>query len=98
MTQTDILKHNEDLLVHCEALLAAQPWTRMNVRAKGRALEVTTVGIDRLDVYRDTHPARPTMDVKRDGTRKIEIPSGGRVEVVGYAGTVVCQRRRLSVR
>jgi hypothetical protein len=98
MTQTDILSHNEDLLAHCEALLAGQPWTRMDVRARGRTLEVTTVGIDRLDVYRDTHPVRPTMEVKRDGVRKIEIPSGGSVEVVGYAGTVVCQRRRLSVR
>ena len=36
MTRTDVLRHNEDLSTHCEALLAAQPWTRMDVHARGR--------------------------------------------------------------
>jgi hypothetical protein len=98
MTQTDVLSHNEDLLTHCGALLAAQPWTRMDVRARGRFLHVTTAGLDRLDVYHDGHPARPTIEVKRDGTRKIEVPNSRAVEIVGYAGNVPSQRRRLTAR
>jgi len=98
MTQTDVLSHNEDLLTHCGTLLAAQPWTRMEVRARGRSLQVTTAGLDRLDVYHDGHPARPTIEVKRSGTRKIEVPEASGVEILGYAGNVLSQRRRLAGR
>jgi hypothetical protein len=97
MTRTDVLSHNEDLLTHCGELLAAQPWTRMDVQGRGRSLEVMTVGLDRLDVFLDGHPVRPSIAVKRDGTRKVEIPSAGSAEIVGYAEDMVCQRRRVTV-
>jgi len=97
MTRTDVLQHNDDLLQHCGTLLAAQPWTRMDVRDRSRMLEVTTVGIDRLDVFLNGHPARPSIDVKRDGTRKVAIPGGGVAEVVGYTGDVARQRRRTAL-
>jgi hypothetical protein len=96
MTEHDIFGSNEDLIAHCAELLEAQPWTRMNVKRKAGALTIATAGLDQLDLYIDGHPSGGTIFLKQDGTKRVPLPAkAGEVEVVGFAGGVVRQRRRL---
>jgi C-terminal processing protease CtpA/Prc len=98
MTENDILGSNDDLIEHCAEILAAQPFTRMQVTARRRTLAVTTAGLDQLDVYSDGHPVCATIVLKRNGTEGVRLPDGVReVEVVGFAGRVVRQRRRVQL-
>lgn len=96
MTEHDIFRSNEDLIAHCAELLEGQPWTRMNVKRKAGALTIVTAGLDQLDLYIDGHPSGGTIFLKQDGTKRVPLPTkAGEVEVVGFAGGVVRQRRRL---
>jgi hypothetical protein len=96
MTEHDIFRSNEDLIAHCAELLEAQPWTRMNVKRKAGALSIVTAGLDQLDLYIDGHPSGGTIFLKQDGTKRVPLPAkAGEIEVVGFAGGVVRQRRRL---
>jgi C-terminal processing protease CtpA/Prc len=97
MTHDDIFKGNRDLIEHCGELLAAMPRTRMNVRRRGRALTVETVGLDQLDLYVGGHPAGVPIALTRDGTRRVRLPADATdVEVVGFSDGVVLQRRRIA--
>ena len=97
MTGTDIMHDNQDLIEHCARLLAAQPWTRMNVKRIKSGIEVETVGLDQLDVFADGHPAGKPSRLKQDGRHVLRL--GARknqmVEIVGFAQGTVRQRRRI---
>jgi hypothetical protein len=96
MTEHDIFRSNEDLIAHCAELLEAQPWTRMNVKRKAGELSIVTARLDQLDFYIDGHPSGGPIFLKQDGTKHVPLPAkAGEVEVVGFAGGVVRQRRRL---
>ena len=100
MTREDVLgrgrQSNRDLIEHCGELLAAQPWTRLDVTRRGRALTVSTVGLDQMDLYLDGHPGGPTTPIPGDGSRRVVVPAGARLaEVVGFASGAVRQRRRI---
>ena len=100
MTRDDILgrgrQSNHDLIEHCGGILAAQPWTRLDVARRGRVLTIDTVGLDRMDLYQDGHPGGPTTPVPSDGSRRVVVPARTRVaEVVGFASGAVRQRRRI---
>lgn len=96
MTHDDIFRDNRDLIAHCAEILSAQPWTRLEVKRRGRKLSVETRGLDQLDVYVDGHPAGTSIKLRGNGARSFAVPSvASSVEVVGFASGVIRQRRRL---
>jgi hypothetical protein len=96
MTERDIFDSNKDLIGHCAQMLASQAVTRLNVSREGSNLAVTTSGLDHIDVYANGHPAFAGIEHVQDGTLPLQLaPNAGEVEVVGFAGNVVQQRRRL---
>ena len=96
MTERDVFESNADLIENCGKMLAGQPWTRLDVVRSGRRLRITTAGLDRIDVYADGHPARPSLPLKGKGTVSIQLPKvTGTCEIVGFSQGVVRQRRRL---
>jgi C-terminal processing protease CtpA/Prc len=98
MTRADVLNSNHDLIAHCAELIASQPWTRMKVDVRDQHLTVETIGLDRLDLFADGHPAGPSTVVKRDGVRTLRVSRDVTTgEVIGYAGASVKQRRRFVV-
>jgi hypothetical protein len=97
MTRNDLLAGNGDLLRHCVAMLRKQPLSAMSfqVDKAGRQVSFATQGLDRLDVYVDSHPigsfAMPKKgahDVPFDAKTKV-------VEVAGFKGEALLQRRRI---
>jgi hypothetical protein len=97
MTGTDILHDNKDLIEHCARILAAQPWTRMNVKRVKSGIEVETVGLDQLDIFASGHPAGRPYRIKQDGKHmlKLRVRKNQMVEIVGFAQGTVRQRRRI---
>ena len=97
MTKRDLTHANHDLLEFCGSILREQPSTRLQVArpAPGAsALEVTTRGLSRLDLYVDGRPEGWTA--ASDGTTSLELPAGwSNLEVWGFADGVLRQRRRL---
>jgi Peptidase family S41 len=97
MTYRDIFEGNADLIEHCGAILAAQPWTQLDVIRRTGKLAITTAGLDHLDIAGDGHPICPGVPIKRDGTIEIKLSDKAAVvDVVGFADGVVRQRRRLA--
>jgi hypothetical protein len=98
MTQTDLLSENADLLAFCGELLAGRPSTGLQVAAPdagAASVDVTTRGLDRLDLYVDDHP-ESSREID-DGTTTIELPAGWtRLELRGSADGQLRQRRLLS--
>jgi hypothetical protein len=98
MTLRDIFQGNADLIEHCGQILSAQPLTQLQVAKSDRNLNITTVGLDHLDIYADGHPAGPGLPLKGNGTIRVPLPKGADVfEVVGFSQKAVRQRRRLSL-
>lgn len=96
MTERDIFEGNIDLIEHCGEILAAQPWTQLDVRRRTGGLTVTATGLDHLDIFLDGHPAGPGMPLKRSGTVRVPLArNSGAIEVVGFCENVIRQRRRL---
>ena len=96
MTEHDIFGSNEDLIAHCAELLEAQPWTQLKVTRKANTLTIATAGLDQIDLYIDGHPGGRAILLKQNGTRRVPLPANaGEVEVVGFADSVVRQRRRV---
>jgi len=96
MTKRDIFDGNKDLIEHCAEILASQPVTRLNVARQNGKLMIATGGLDHIDVYADGHPAFAGVQQSKDGTLPFQLPpSSGEVEVVGFSGKVMRQRRRL---
>ncbi len=98
MTRKDVLQKNEDLIEYCGALLSAQPFTRLEVTRAGQTLTVATVGLDQLDLYVNGHPGGRPVAVHGKGRYRLRVPvDAHQVDVIGFAGGVVRQRRRLFI-
>jgi hypothetical protein len=100
MTRDDVLDGNRDLLRHCVKLLRAQPVTvlRAAVSSGDRTIAVDTRGLDRLDVVIDGRPVSSERVTDR-ARISISYPARARlVDLAGYAGDDLRQRRRLSVK
>jgi len=98
MTERDLFYGNHDLIERCGELLAQQPWTRMHVRHSGSTVTIDTAGLDQIDIYADGHPAAPPVTIRSDGQRRLQVPPGAtEMELVGLAGNVVRQRRRIQL-
>ena len=99
MTRDDLLAGNRDLIAHCIVLLQRQPLTRMQVRLDraARTVTATTDGLTRLDWLVDGHPGSSAV-VGRTARTAFSFPPGtSAVELVGFAGQAVRQRRRIAV-
>jgi C-terminal processing protease CtpA/Prc len=92
MTRRDVLENNVDLLDAAGALLAGRPVRRLrltpSVAADGTlTLQLSTGGVDRVDVYVDGRP-RGSADV-HDGDATLSFADAGSattVQVQGFAG------------
>ncbi len=97
MTKEDLLGHNQGLLDFCGSLIAGGSLSRLKIESMSRgatSMRVTTLALDRLDVYLDGHPASSRRVT--NGRDAIEVPSGWReLELRGYGTDQLRQRRRL---
>lgn len=98
MTRDDLLAGNRDLIATCIAALRDLPFSRLTTKTTGRSIEVATTGLDRVDVHLDGHPgtSEPVTDT---APLTVAVPAGIRsVELTGFAGDDLRQRRRLTFR
>jgi hypothetical protein len=96
MTRRDLVDGNRDLLNFCGRQLAGQPRTQLVVAASeaGDGVQITTTGLDRLDLFVDNRPfsSQPITD----GTTTVELTDGWSVvEAAAYRDDTIRQRRRL---
>ena len=102
MTRDDLLNGNVDLIARCIAELRQQPFSRLSavLDRRARTIQVTTSGLDRLDTFVDEHPGGPSTPLAPDGTpTTVVYPAGATVvELRGFAGEELRQRRRVSIR
>ncbi len=97
MTRDDLLAGNRDLIAHCIALLSQQPASRLAAQLDQPTLTVTvaTSGLTCLDALFDGHPGSSTP-VSGDAAVMVTYPSGTKlVDLIGWSGDTVRQRRRL---
>ena len=97
MTRDDLLAGNRDLIAHCIALLAEQPSSRLvtQLNRPTRTVAVTTSGLTRLDALFDGHPGSSTA-VSGSATASVTYPIGTKlVELTGWSGSTIRQRRRI---
>jgi hypothetical protein len=100
MTRDDLLFDNSDLIGTCVAILKQQPFSQLSATLdrNSRTISIATAGLDRLDVLIDGHPGT-THIIGGNTTTAVSYPAGTRdVEVTGFAGDEVRQRRRIPVR
>jgi hypothetical protein len=99
MTRRDVLEGNVDLMEKAGTLLAGRPKRRLDLtavtsRANHLILQLTLVGLDRIDVYLDGRP-RGSSDVT-DGSQELRFDDCGGARVVqvqGFSeGTLVAAR------
>ena len=99
ITRDDLLYDNRDLIAKCVALLKQQPFSSLTTKLDPatRTIQVSTSGLDRLDTLIDTHPgtsqkigAKPKVSISYPASAKL-------VELVGFSGADVRQRRRIRV-
>jgi len=68
----------------------------MRVVRQAGSLEVTTKGLDTLEVYAQGSPVAAAMAVA-DGSHRLDVPAGATINLVGRFAGQVKQRRRLLV-
>ena len=96
MTKRDVFDGNRDLIEHCAQILASQPVTRLSVTRREREVVIRTDELEQIDLYLNGHPASPGIQVQQTGDLAVQLPSSdGELEVVGFAGNTMRQRRRL---
>jgi hypothetical protein len=99
VTRDDLLHENRDMIAHCIKWLDKQPFTAMSCKPgeKRGTVEVTTEGLDQLDVMFDHHRLE-SLHIK-DGRHSFKKPVGThRVEVCGLRRGRLTQRRILDNR
>lgn len=100
MTLDDLLNGNPDVIAACVGALKRQPFSRLSplLDRATRTIRVTTSGLDRLDMFLDGHPGS-TQALARNGSVTLSYPAGtNAIELTGYGGGIVRQRRRLTLR
>jgi hypothetical protein len=102
MTRRDVLENNVDLLDAAGALLAGRPVRQLRLNPSRAAdgtltLQLSTVGLDRVDVYVDGRP-RGSSDVA-DGETTLtfaDVAAAASIQVQGFAaGGLVAARTQL---
>jgi hypothetical protein len=96
LTKRDLTANNGDLLAFCGRLLASEAFTDLRVRTLADTLAIETTNLDRVDVYLDGRPTGRPFATDRVGTSKLTAAleeAWSELEVIGYAGSLVRQRR-----
>jgi hypothetical protein len=99
MTRDDVLHDNQDLIAESIAVLRQQPVSRLTaaVDTTTRSIEVTTSGLDQLDLLVDGHPGS-TQPLSGNASVTLAYPEGAAtVELAGFSGGELRQRRRFPV-
>ncbi|MDP9465612.1 MAG: S41 family peptidase [Actinomycetota bacterium] len=99
LTRDDLLAGNRDLIAHCITLLGQLPLTTMSAAldSLSRTVTVTTRGLSRIDALFDGHPGT-SASVTGTATTTIAFPTGTKaVDLTGWSGGQVHQRRRFVV-
>jgi hypothetical protein len=99
MTRDDLLADNRDLIAACIEELRNLPFSRLSptVDTAARTIQVTTAGLDRVDMLVDGHPGT-SQPVQGTDPVDLTYPAGaGTIELTGFDGDEVRQRRRLTV-
>ena len=100
MTVDDLLFDRRDLIGKCIATIKQQPFTRMSptIDTATRTITVKTERLDLLDTLVDGHPVGPSQAVSDTRPGIVQYPANAKVvELIGFAGSEVRQRRRLQV-
>lgn len=100
MTRDDLLNGNRDMLAALVAELRKLPFSRCRpiLDRASRTIGVETSGLDRLDVLIDGHPGS-SVRIANGEAASFSYPSDARmVEIIGFMGDKMRQRRRLSTR
>lgn len=100
MTRDDVMHGNRDLIATCVKILRKQLASalRAAVSSEERTLAVSTRGLDRLDVEFDGHPASTHILRGNTALTITYAASTAVVELTGFMGDIVRQRRRLDTR
>ena len=88
MTRDDVLHANQDLIAESIAVLQQQPVSRLTaaVDTTTRSIEVTTSGLDHLDLLVHGHPGSG-QPLTRNTSVTLAYPEGAAtVELAGYSG------------
>jgi hypothetical protein len=99
MTRDDLLDGNVDLIERAAQILSGLPRRRLDATSSGSgaslSLQVTTLGLSRLDVYVDGRPVS-TLDVS-DGTTTIAVDATGAdlLELAGYDSSGYVAARKI---
>jgi hypothetical protein len=100
MTADDLLHDNRDMLSTLIAELRALPFSRCQpaIDPRVRTIDVATSGLDRLDLLVDGHPGS-SMRVVEGRSIRFDYPaSASTLEIFGFKGEELRQRRRLIAR
>jgi hypothetical protein len=98
LTKRDLTDGNRDLIAFCGRLLASEPFTDLVVKPAAEAVMIETTNLDRVDLYVDGRPTGPPHAADRHGQSRLHIPidySWSEIEVSGFTGSVLRQRRKL---
>ncbi len=96
MTRADLVEGNRDLLAWCAERLARIPRTSLRVAERAGTLTIRSSGLDQIDLFADRHPWTTLSPIS--GPQRLPVPEAAvDVEVVGWVGDTVTQRRRLRV-
>jgi hypothetical protein len=101
MTRDDLLHDNRDMVAALIAELRTQPFSRCQpmINKPARTIDVATSGLDRLNLLADGHPVGSSVRIADGETASLPYPAGTRmVEITGFAGDELRQRRRLPTR
>ncbi len=100
MTVDDLLFDRRDLIAKCVATIRKQPFSRLTptINTATRTITVKTERLDLLDALVDGHPVGPSQTISDTRPATVRYPASANVvELIGFAGTAVRQRRRLQV-
>ncbi len=100
MTVDDLLFDRRDLIAKCIATIKKQPFSRLTptIDTATRTITVKTERLDLLDALVDGHPTGPSMAISDTRPGTVQYPANAKVvELIGFAGTEVRQRRRLQL-
>jgi hypothetical protein len=102
LTRRDIEKTNDDLIRHAVSLLRKQPSRELDVQKTAvrdgmLRLTLTTVGIDRVDVYVDDRPIASTPVTAEPPVVKVPSAGARRLRLMGYADGVLVANRQESL-
>lgn len=100
MTVDDLLFDRRDLIAKCIATIKKQPFSRLNatIDTTARMITVKTERLDLLDALVDGHAVGPSIAISDAKPATIQYPAGTKVvELIGFVGTEVRQRRRLQL-